>query len=223
LPYLWRDGFLGGRTFDVLMTRLPLEELHARLDAAIALHPERTLLGDFRAPSALVAAEREALQAARRVITPHTLIAALFAERAVLLPWKLPTVSVPSTQSETLQTMRRTIVFPGPTTARKGAYEVREAARALDLEVLLLGRDLEGTDFWNGVRTRRITLADEEWKRAIAVVQPSLVEDCPRVLLAALAAGVPVITTAGSGLPEQDGVTLVPAFDTPALITALKQ
>ncbi|HYO90837.1 MAG TPA: VanW family protein, partial [Pyrinomonadaceae bacterium] len=34
LPFLWRDGALGGRTFDVLMTALPLARLHERLDAA---------------------------------------------------------------------------------------------------------------------------------------------------------------------------------------------
>jgi hypothetical protein len=28
LPFLWRDGHLGGRTFDVLMTRLPIAKFH---------------------------------------------------------------------------------------------------------------------------------------------------------------------------------------------------
>ena len=40
--------------------------------------------------------------------------------------------------------------FVGPTIARKGAYEVRDAARALDLEVVLLGSELEGAEFWSG-------------------------------------------------------------------------
>src|SRR5581483_3171629 len=34
LPHLWRNGDLGGRTFDVLMTRLPMAELEKTLDAA---------------------------------------------------------------------------------------------------------------------------------------------------------------------------------------------
>ena len=34
LPFLWRDGVLGGRSFDVLMTRLPLAALQATLDRA---------------------------------------------------------------------------------------------------------------------------------------------------------------------------------------------
>ena len=49
LPYLWRDGHLGGRTFDVLMTSLPLAVLQNRLDEAAALHPESPTLKDFRA------------------------------------------------------------------------------------------------------------------------------------------------------------------------------
>ena len=31
LPFLWRDGYLGGRTVDVLMTALPLARLHEGL------------------------------------------------------------------------------------------------------------------------------------------------------------------------------------------------
>jgi hypothetical protein len=51
LPHLWRDGALGGRTFDVLMTRLPLRVLHARLDEAWMRKPDRKSLCEFRAPA----------------------------------------------------------------------------------------------------------------------------------------------------------------------------
>jgi hypothetical protein len=46
LPELWRGGALGGRRFEVLMTRLPMAALQARLDAAFAAHPDRTTLAD---------------------------------------------------------------------------------------------------------------------------------------------------------------------------------
>ena len=69
LPFLWRDGHLGGRTFDVLMTRLPIDTLQARLDHAAELHPERNTLSDFRADDSLATAEREALRRARTLIT----------------------------------------------------------------------------------------------------------------------------------------------------------
>ena len=38
LPYLWRDGELAGRRFDVLMSALPMDAIQQRLDAAAALH-----------------------------------------------------------------------------------------------------------------------------------------------------------------------------------------
>src|SRR5215469_3820598 len=82
LPFLWAEGHLAARTFDVLMTRAPMDELQKRLDEAHDRHPESTTLGDFRAEQWLVDAERQALESARQIITPHTGIASLFGERA---------------------------------------------------------------------------------------------------------------------------------------------
>jgi hypothetical protein len=213
LPFLWRAGHLGGREFDVLMTRLPLSVLHQRLDAAWQLHPERSTLGEFRAPPDLVEAEAEALSAATHLITPHTGIAQLFPGRAVPLDWHLPAVE------RIAPAATRRIAYPGPTAARKGAYELREAVRQLDLEARLLGAELEGADFWRGCRTER---ADGDWLAGVsAVVQPSLIEDNPRPLLAALAAGVPVIATPECGLGERPGVITVPCHDQPALVEAI--
>ncbi len=90
LPFLWRRGWLGGRTFDVLMNRMPLGTLHTQLDLAAKLHPESRTCADFRAPRELVAAEAAALEAASYWITPHRDIAKLAGDRAILLPWKLP-------------------------------------------------------------------------------------------------------------------------------------
>jgi len=90
LPFLWREGRLGGREVTVLMTRLPINVLQARLDGAAALHPDRQTLADFRAPAWLADAESEALAAATRIVTPHAEIAALFGERAHRLPAGLP-------------------------------------------------------------------------------------------------------------------------------------
>jgi hypothetical protein len=217
LPSLWRDGHLGGREVEVLMTRLPMSELQARLDAAAVAHPERATLGDFRAPPALVEAEAEALAYAARIVTPHRDIAALFPEKGELLDWMLP-----SARPETRDPYSRRIAFPGPTVARKGAHALRKAAIALGLEVVLLGNELEGPGFWQGVATRK-PAAGANWLTDVAaVVQPALVEERPRALLAALAAGVPVIATAACGLPPQQGVTIVPLDDPAALIAAIK-
>jgi hypothetical protein len=78
LPFLWENMDLGGRSVHVFMTRLPLSELHRRLDQAFRNHPERRALNEFRAPDWLVAAEDEALSYASSVVTPHREIASLF-------------------------------------------------------------------------------------------------------------------------------------------------
>jgi glycosyltransferase involved in cell wall biosynthesis len=84
------------------------------------------------------------------------------------------------------------------------------------MEVVLLGGDLEGADFWQGVRTSR------DMRGGVAVfVQPAFLEDKPRRLLAALASGIPVIATAACGMPAQEGLTVVPGGDAEALTVAL--
>ena len=206
LPTLWRDGHLGGRRFSVLMTRLPIHLLQARLDQAYAAHPDRATLADFRAPADLVQWEAEALAEAETIATPHSDIAAQFPGRAIHLDWCLPSPAF--TKRDGAAPWR--IAFPGPTLARKGAHEVRAAAISLDLEVMLLGAELEGPGFWDGVRTCRPDPAagPSGWLRDVmAVVQPALVEQQPRRLLAALATGVPVLATPECGL---DGLGIIP-------------
>ena len=213
LPYLWRDGALGGRRFRVLMTRLPMAVLEARLDEAFREHPGRRTLADYRADAALAEAEAEALAAADEVITPHAEIAALFGDRALRLDWRRPAAPLTSPSPG------RVFAFPGPTVARKGAFELREAARRLGATVRPLGAELEGPGFWSGVSTDR---PDAAWLDSVrAVVHPALAEGAPRRLLEALAAGVPVIATEACGLTPQPGLVLVPIGDVEALAVAM--
>jgi glycosyltransferase involved in cell wall biosynthesis len=221
LPFLWRAGHLGGRRFSVLLTRPPMHLIHARLDAAAAAHPERASLADFRAPDWIVAAEREALAQAERIVTPHAELADLFGDRAQRLPWQAASVVPMRPHPAT-----KCIAFPGPTVARKGAFELRAVARALDLDVLLIGSELEGPNFWDGVRAHRpaADAGPRGWLgRVAAVVQPAQFEERPRHLLAALVAGVPVIATAGCGLAPQPGLTIVPYGDAQALAAAVRR
>lgn len=200
LPFLWQGGYLGGRTYDVLMTRHPIAELQRRLDTALALHPDRPLLGDFRAPEALARAEAEALRGARRLITPHSDVAK-GDPRRYGLSWQLP--KAPAWRSG------EAIAFCGPTIARKGAYELREAIRHLGHPLVRMGRDLEGVDFWKGLEVRR-PLPGESWLNGVAVVvQPAVIEDRPRRLLEAIAAGCPVIATEACGVSGMPGVRIV--------------
>jgi hypothetical protein len=213
LPFLWNSGLLSARSYSVLMTRLPLSVLHSRLDEALRRHPERTTLAEYRAPGDLVEAERAALDSADRIITPHREVAALFPSKTDLLEWKFPSVKPRPGGTR--------VVFPGPTVARKGAYELREAARSLNLELILLGNELEGGAFWDGIRTIR---AQDDWLRdAAVVVQPALVEDNPRALLAAIAHGVPVIATPACGLQPSPKLHLVRWGDVNELEKALRE
>jgi hypothetical protein len=231
LPFLWRGGHLGGRSFDVLMCGLPLARLHETLDRAAALHPESPTLADFRADSRLVRDETEALAAARRVVTPHALVASLFGERAVQLDWHLPNLVREGSRGADARGGEggagafgrgTRVVFPGPTVGRKGAYEVREAARRLGLSIVVAGARPEGEGFWEGVRVER-----REWKECLrdagVVVMPAFVEHRPRRLLEAVARGVPVVASVNCGLGETAGVVNVRAGDVDALCGGIEK
>jgi hypothetical protein len=211
LPFLWRAGILGGRTFDVMMTRLPLQELEATLDRASRAHPESATLADFRASSELIDAETAALARARCWITPHSRIAALAGSRACLLEWHIP-------QSRAAQ-RGDILVFPASTLGRKGAYELRAVARDLHQAIRLVGPVIESRDFWEGVD---VVPAGEDWlDGAAAVVLPAWIEHQPRRLLQAVAADIPVIASDACGLDNVRGVINVPCGDIEALRTAI--
>lgn len=213
LPYLWRDGVLGGRTFDVLMTRLPMGELEAVLDRAASAHPGSRTLADYRAPSEIVVAESEALAHAESWITPHCGIAKLAGDRAKLLEWERP--------NRPTAGLGEWIVLPASTLGRKGAYELREALQGMELPIRLCGPVIEGSNFWRSFKTERHVSGD--WLAgARCVVLPAWVEHQPRRLLEAVAAGVPVIASDACGLHGMDGVITVPAGDSGALRAAIE-
>lgn len=212
LPFLWRDGLLGGRTFDVFMTRYPLHEMQSILDRAALAHPESRTLSDFRAPLDLVQLEKEALAAARTWVTSHTALAALAGDRACLLNWKKPHAA-PVARG-------RSVVFPATTLGRKGAYELREAVSSLSVPLRIGGPVIESPDFWRDIEVSR---TGQNWlEDAAVVVLPAWVEHQPRRLLYALAAGVPVIASDACGLSPAANLTVIPAGDSTALRDALK-
>jgi hypothetical protein len=220
LPYLWKNGVLGGRTFDVLMTRQPLADLQTALNLAQQQHPESRTLGDFRVSPKVVAAESEALAEARHWITPHRAVAKLGGNKSVLLDWELPSrqpiVPVPPAEGE-----KTWIAFPASTLGRKGAYELREVATRLGLRLALGGAVIEAPHFWGDLDAAP---AAGHWlSGAWAVVLPAWVEHQPRRLLQALAAGVPVIATTACGLEGLSGVISIPEGDAAALERALEQ
>jgi hypothetical protein len=196
LPHLWRLGALGGRSFDVLMERLPMDELQRRLDQAKAAHPASTTLADFRADPDLVRAERDALAAAARVITPHGEIARLFGARAWRLDWEMPA------PLDLHPPREKVVFFPASRLGRKGAFELAGALDGLEgITVKCLGRATEGAaDPFRGLRCEAATAAD--LAGASVLVLPAWIEHQPRLALRALASGIPVIATRACGLPE---------------------
>jgi hypothetical protein len=218
LAHLWRSEALGGRTFDVLMQRLPLELLQRQLNHAAELYPHSTSLVEFRAPRWFEEAEQEALQAARSIITPHSQIAAL-SDRAALLPWETPV------HKNGHGTTRDMIVFAGPTLARKGAYAVRDAIRKTRLPLTVLGADLEEPGFWRDLPVKRMNGQELPWERIHTVVQPALVEYWPRQLLRAHAGGANLVISPFCGIEENHatGIYHVPFGDVDQLAATLTQ
>jgi hypothetical protein len=175
------------------MTRYPLADLHARLDQVAAACPDSPTIADFRAPDDLVAAESEALAAARRLVTPHHDLAEQSGARALWLDWERPRLRVrqPGTR----------VAFLGPTAARQGAWQVRALAARLDTPLIVFGADLEGPDFWRGVAIERRAMT-ETWLDGIgAILHPAAMTHAPRRLVEAAAHGVTVYAHASCGLP----------------------
>jgi VanW like protein len=219
LPYLWLGGYLGGRTFDVLMTALPMKELQKRLDFAKSLHPESKTLGDFRADPLLVKAESDALKQARKIITPHSEIASLFADKSELLAWNVPQRN-PSPGGGS---GKPKVVFPAATVGRKGAYELREALRGLDVTLITVGAQIEGADFWQGFDTEQ-RAANNGWlDDASLVVLPAFVEHKPRRLLEAAARKIPVIASTACGVSQIEGIDTIAAGETETLREKIKE
>lgn len=213
LPHLWRLGALRGRSFDVLLDRLPIGALHDLLDAAAERHPDSPTLGDFRAPAPIAHAEREALGGATRLITPHRAVAACFPHNRVeLIDWK------PATPL-TARRGGRTFLFAGPALARKGIHAMRTAMAGLDVALLIERPGEDQAGFWGDLNVRLQTDAPDQ---LAGVILPALVEHNPRTLLRALATGLPVIATAACGVPPQPGLTLIPADDPAALREAMR-
>ncbi len=194
LPWLDEAGALGGRSFDVVMSRYPLGEINRMLDAAAAEIGRSTTIADFRADPDLVERERKLFQRARRIITPHQGIAALFPDRAMLLSWHRP--------NPTPREPGNRIAFLGPTIARQRPDLVRAATRSIDEPLIVFGPILE--PLWDGIAIERREMGPD-WLDAIgAILHPAVLTNEPRRLLEAVASGVKVYATPDCGLAAAD-------------------
>ena len=131
---------------------------------------------------------------ARRVITPHHGIGALFAGRAVQLAWHLPGPAGPGGGER--------VAFLGPSIARERPDIVRRLAAGLEQPLVVFGAMLE-PHWWDGLPIERRAM-DAQWLRDIGTVcHPATVTHEPRRLLEAAASGVRICATAASGLDRR--------------------
>jgi hypothetical protein len=225
LPFLWRRGVLAGRRVHVLMQALPMDRIQAELDRAARVHPDEPTLRDFRADDALVEAERRALEAATRWIGAHAEAMALAGAKAHVLPWRLPPVAASNAASKAASTAPRPlrVLFPASSLVRKGALELSSALQGMPVELLLPMRDGGEPARWGAIPLRRIAPGEDALSQCDVVALPAWVEHQPRVLLAAIARGVPVIATASCGLGTVPGWIDMPAGDVDALRAQLRR
>jgi hypothetical protein len=204
LPWLDEAGALGGRTFDVVMSRYPLGEVHRMLDAAAAEIGASSTIADFRADPELVEREAELLARARRIVTPHHGIASLFPGRTLLLNWHRP----PSSHGEP----GNRLAFLGPTIARQRPDIARRLGSSLDEPLIVVGPMIE--PLWVGVAIEQRPMGPA-WLDGIgAILHPASLTSQPRALLEALASGVTIFATDTCGLAPSDYLPLE-AFNQP--------
>ncbi|BCX48464.1 vancomycin resistance protein, vanW family [Haloferula helveola] len=219
LPHLWRLGAFGGRTFDVLVSRWPIADLHRHLDTAAKAQPGSPTLGDFRADPDLVRDESVALDRAARLITPHRALARHFGHRAWQLEWDMPKAEGPRGTATPPTSLR--LFLPCSALGRKGIHELAVALEGTDHELLILGRAREDAskDPLADINWRQTSL--DELPNADALVLPAWVEHQPRLALRALALGIPVIATEACGLPDHPLLQTLPRPDAEALAGAI--
>jgi hypothetical protein len=193
-------GALGGRSYDVVMSRYPIAEIHAKLDAVAAETGASPTIADFRAGADLAAREAALLERARRIITPHHGIAALFGERTLRLAWHRPPPASRRAGSR--------VAFLGPTITRQRPDIVRAMAGALEEPLIVFGAMLAGPGFWDGVAIERRGFGPN-WLDGIgAILHPAALTAQPRRLLAAAASGVALYATPECGLDPADWLEL---------------
>lgn len=189
---LWLDelGAFGGRTFDVVMNRYPLGEIHRLLDQAAVEIGSSATIADFRAPSMLVEREVRLLARARRIYTPHHGIAGLFPHQAVLLAWHLP-------PARSIKRGDR-VAFLGPTIARQRPDIARRLAAGLTAPLIVFGPMIES--LWDGVPVERRD-GGPDWLDGIGtILHPATLTHEPRALLEAYANGITIYATETCGL-----------------------
>ncbi|MCL2025616.1 MAG: VanW family protein [Leptospirales bacterium] len=218
LIWLYLEGELAGREYDVLMNAMPMSEIEWQLDEAMKrygfeiangyyeatndLNPcgkAGVTLGDYRAPENLIKAEQEALSGATAFISPHEKILEWASSKGIALDWILPPPA--ATLSEKSQHFK--ILLAGVSLGRKGIFDLRTALQRVDFnyELLLVPSAVESEDFWQGINVSTVKSISEGIALCDAVVLPAVVEHNPRGLLLAISSRKTTIASSACGLP----------------------
>ncbi|MBM77328.1 MAG: hypothetical protein CL846_02495 [Crocinitomicaceae bacterium] len=203
LPFLYESGALGGRTYDVLMTRLPIELLHKKLNAAFLKHPNSKTLNDYRAPNHIISLENKALTQARKIITPHNEIGEIFKHKVEKLNWYYP-------KNKKIDKSGTKILFPASSIGRKGVYSIKKLCQDLNLRLTISGKKNETKDFWDSIETE---IFSGDFNEIGLVIYPAYVENQPRSLLKAISLNIPVITSFEAGIKESENVKVIDVND----------
>ena len=92
----------------------------------------------------------------------------------------------------------------------------------MEIPIALGGPVIEGDGFWKGCNIRPVE--QDNWLGdASLVVLPAWVENQPRRLLSAIAAGIPVIATEACGVTGLPGVSIVPPGSPSLLASAIAE
>ncbi|TWP29124.1 hypothetical protein ETU09_04595 [Apibacter muscae] len=145
LRYFIEYNLTGGRTFDVLMYRYPIDILQKKLDGIYDIHQQSNTLNEYRAPNSIIINEDKGLKKARKIVTPHRKISELFFQKSILL-----NCSINIEKNITLEKGLK-VLFPGSSLARKGAFEVRKIVQEFELPLVIKKDAMETKSFWNNV------------------------------------------------------------------------
>ncbi|WOE74102.1 hypothetical protein [Alterisphingorhabdus coralli] len=194
LPALEEAGVLGGRSYDVLMSRYPLGEVHRLLDRTAKQTGPSTTINDFRAPDSLVEREAALLSGARHIITPHHGIGALFPGQWLPLAWHRPEAKPHISGSR--------VAYIGSNLTRHRPDIVHELAAKLEEPLIVFGAK-RGAQ-WEGIATEHRNMG-ADWLNDIGtIIQPAAMINQPRLLLSAQAAGITIYASNGCGLAPGD-------------------
>ncbi len=218
VPYLSQAGVLGGRTFDIIMSRQPLEQIHKKLDYAHQLHPKSETLNDFRADDKLIAEENSVLEKANRIITSHTKVLEQFPLKSVWLDINL--IKKPRPQSK--QRIVPNVLLAGSAVARKGIFEILKLKVVYDFNLFVTGKATEHVGL---LEKHGILPFDGDYSQIDLIVSPAYVDNHPKVVLEGLACEIPTIATFECGLKisQSDQLQLIPRGDYDALKIAFEK